>query len=549
MAMRKFGNAAVVTPVVSPGKWIDKKVPAGRVKTAKDVLAKYDPGQWLLSHVTIIASVDVDQADPDDPKSNYLIKPEHSIFVNNNGDSWERGLLKNAYKTFLGADNYVEHVQIPELSKGKVIDVALREVPFTKDANGNDITTLYVDILIATNRQHGDLVRKIEAGEYNATSMGCLIKYSQCSQCGNIAEDEADACKHVRYFKKNFFYDRDGNKRIIAELCGRAEDPDSCRFIDASWVRKPAFEGAVLRNIIEPGVDVSDKIQRAINIPSFKAEPGMLLRAASEAATEVVNEVESQDEPAPSPAPKDDSGFPEAPADTGKPLDVDTPPPEGGDTPAPESGGESGGEGAPSSGGGDAPAPDSAPPGGAAGAPGGAAPGSSPEPQIQEPPEDATIKEVKDMVVKQVLNEMRRGLLKQEARTQQEDRPAVNENEVNESLIKDASYKKLVSESRRIRDDRLENGLMILSNLKDWKRFKKYGYNRDDVLGILYFMDRTIGAEPVGEDSVKALSHVKLASDNLKKFFTEIILETGRKPGKYEATKLASWARILRYFE
>lgn len=535
MAMRKFGNAAVVTPVVSLGKWVDKKVPAGRVKTAKDVLAKYDPSHWLLSHVTIIASVDVDQADPDDPKSNYLIKPEHSIFVNNNGDSWERGLLKNAYKTFLGADNYVEHVQIPELSKGKVIDVALREVPFTKDADGNDITTLYVDILIATNRQHGDLVRKIEAGEYNATSMGCLIKYSQCSQCGNIAEDEADACKHVRYFKKNFFYDRDGNKRIIAELCGRAEDPDSCRFIDASWVRKPAFEGAVLRNIVEPGDDVSEKLQKAILVPSFKAEPGMLLRAASEAAAELVNEVEAQDEPAPPPAPKDDAGFPEAPADTGKPLDVDSPPPEGGE-PAP------GGEAPPP--GGEAPA---APmPGGAAGAPG-AAP--APEPQIQEPPEDATIKEVKDMVIKQVLNEMRRGLLKQEARTQQEDRPTENENETNESLIKDASYKKLIAESKRVKDDRLENGLMILSNLRDWKRFKKYGYNRDDVLGILYFMDRTVGAEPVGEDSVKALSHVKLASDDLKKFFTEIILETGRKPNRFEARKLASWAGILRYFE
>jgi len=284
--MLRFGHAALATAIVDPFKWVDKKVPAGRVKIARNVIAKYDPSKWLLSHVSIIASVDTELADAKDKKSNYLIKPEYSLFVNNNGDCWERDLLKATYKTFLGADNYVEHVQIPELSKGKVIDVALREVPIGKDVEGKDLTTLYVDILIATNKNHSDLIEKIKNGTYNATSMGCLIAYSQCSQCGNVAEDEAKLCKHVRYFKNNYFMDKNGVKRIIAELCGRAEDPESCKFIDASWVRKPAFGGALLRNLVEPSdvSDVSEKITRAVARPSFQPQQGMLLRAASQAA-------------------------------------------------------------------------------------------------------------------------------------------------------------------------------------------------------------------------------------------------------------------------
>ena len=93
MAMLRFGHAAVVNKVVCPGKWVDNVVPKGRIVVAKDVVAQFDPSKWLLSHVTIMASVDVDRADPSDPKSNYLIKPEYSIFVNNNGDSWERRKL------------------------------------------------------------------------------------------------------------------------------------------------------------------------------------------------------------------------------------------------------------------------------------------------------------------------------------------------------------------------------------------------------------------------------------------------------------------------
>ena len=549
MSMLKFGHAAVITPVVCPGKWVEKKVPAGRVITAKNIIAKYDPSQWLLSHVTILASVDTEFADPSKPLSNYLIIPEHSIFVNNNGDCWERELLKKCYKTFLGADNWVEHVQIPELSKGKVIDVALREVPVCKGKDGKDITTLYVDILIATNKKHSDLTEKITSGEYNAVSMGTLIKFSVCSQCGNIAEDESKACKHVRFFKNNFFYDKNGVKRIVAELCGHSSDPESNRFIDASWVRKPAFEGALLRNIVQPNDNISEKIKNVVSFPSFEVKPGMNLKAAAlKAATELVNEIQAADEPAAAP-PTDDSRFSPAPKETANPLKLDAPtepppaeaPAEG--APAPE---------APPA---DAPAaevpadPSLGAPGGAPGVPG--APDDQAAPPVVEPPTNATVKELKDMFKTQIMNELRKELLQEQSQSGVggASRPVGLENATNSSLIKDASFNRVLASAKKTGNHRLQNGLLILSNLKSWKDFDKYGYTKKDILGMLHFIDKEASKDPVGTDAVKALSYIKIGSNDLKHVFTDMIVEIGRKPTKKEAKKLASWVKILSYLE
>jgi hypothetical protein len=1001
MSMLRFGHAALVTPIVDPFKWVEKKVPAGRVKIARSVIAKYDPSKWLLSHVTIIASVDTEFADPSDKKSNYLIKPEHSVFVNNNGDSWERELLKATYKTFLGADSFVEHVQIPELSKGKVIDVALREVPIGKDLEGKDLTTLYVDILIANNREHVDLIDKIKTGQYNSVSMGCflagteitlsdgtkrliedispgdlvithkgnkksvinvqrrqknemifkvsfegdykdiyvtkehpffsfkrdklcacgcgeslrvivrggkkefksglykpghylrvcnanhkvlnfndrdkfpikkdielswieakdlkkddflsypissyvendnnatvdfsillgyfaaegsyvkevsiegeendyavrcricgrlyntlythlhvhnisivdykktyldasvkakynkniirgssrnepleikglkksrrdiglefslgeheydtvnkevfeigtrlfpkspvlrykncvkiiseeacslmkeycgeysdkkefsekviywpveiqkhlvatwfigdyactnsknmsdqfrfilarcgvryntyknekenyscivkivnggeitekvyegvrkesylhqintlgmsaikdqltyafpfknkklvdkiyktsnsyssynkgyflrkiknieeipyegivynleveddnsyiandvavhncLIAYSFCSQCGNKAEDESKLCKHIRYFKHNHFIDKNGIKRIIAELCGSADDPGSCKFIDASWVKKPAFGGALLRNLVEPTDDISEKLNQAMLVPSFQAQPGMLLKAASQAASALVNEIQAQDEPKDEPKAepkepaKDDTDFPAAP-EGDAPLGLDEPAAE---TPA--------GEGA---------APEAP---------------AAPEPQIQEPAEDATVKEVEQLFTKNILNKIRRKLLKDEAgvKTPLDEKPIDTES-TNDSLIKKSSVSNLIKLAKMSGSERLVNGFMILSNVKNWNSLKKYGYGREDVIGMLHFIDKNMSSEPIGSDAVLALSRIKTASTNPQSFFTDMIIEIGRQPSVKEGLKLIKWTKIL----
>lgn len=414
-----------------------------------------------------------------------------------------------------------EHVQIPELSKGKVIDVALREVSVGKDAYGKDLTTLYVDILIATNRAHSLLIHQITSGEYNSVSMGCLIAYSQCSKCGNIAADEPELCQDIRYYKHNYFHDRNGIKRIIAELCGRAEDPDSCKFVDASWVRKPAFGGAVLRNIIEPGEDVSEKIRAAILVPSFEAKPGMLLRAASEAASTLVREIKAQEgEETPEP-PKDDTDFPSTGDE--KELALDQPAEDTGTEPESMGlGGESPEEKAPEE-----------------------------EPQVQEPEDDASVKEVEDMMTKHILNKIRRKLLKEEVkqRAKQEDRPLESELDERESLVREANYKKLITAASQIKNHRLVNGYMLMSNLKDWESIKKYGYTRKDALALLSFFDSTLSDTPVSEEISRALSVIKTAGKTPEDIFTELIVETGVKPTPVIGRKILKWASILSKFE
>ena len=87
--MLKYGSAIVVGSEVNTGEW-SKSVCCGskgkhtcdkgkcRVKVAKSVFAKYTPEKYLLSHCTIIASVETELADSSNPKSDYYIHPSFS---------------------------------------------------------------------------------------------------------------------------------------------------------------------------------------------------------------------------------------------------------------------------------------------------------------------------------------------------------------------------------------------------------------------------------------------------------------------------------------
>lgn len=261
MAFRKFANAAIVKPDVHPTGW-DRIRLAGLTpsnftqrEAAKVAIQDFDPERYLLTHCTIIASVDteesgeplgrhlVDGFEVNRKYADYLITPDTSKYVNNNQDAWEKKLLLACFRTFVGGENYVEHVQIPELSKGKIIDAAARDI-------GDSI---YVDILVATDRKHTPLISAITGGQLQTLSMGCQVEHTTCSKCGNVAYDETQLCPHIRYFKGNEFVDGMGKKRKIAELCGHLSDePGSVKFIEASWVANPAFPGAVMRNILNP---------------------------------------------------------------------------------------------------------------------------------------------------------------------------------------------------------------------------------------------------------------------------------------------------------
>jgi hypothetical protein len=184
MSFLRFANARLSQFSISQSGWDDVRskatspIPTFELRKASQVvLQQYDPAQYLLSHVTIIASVDTEDSGLPTGKqmfdsfqidrrwSDFYITSGSERYINNNQDSWERKLLLSCYRTFVGGENYFEHIQIPELSKGKVIDAAARDI-------GDSI---YVDILVATDRKHKSIIEAVSNGTLSTLSMGCFL--------------------------------------------------------------------------------------------------------------------------------------------------------------------------------------------------------------------------------------------------------------------------------------------------------------------------------------------------------------------------------------
>jgi hypothetical protein len=488
-------------------------------------LAKYSPEKYLLSHCSIIASVDVDTAQ--ESKSafkDYLIKPEFSSLVNNNGDAWTKPLLASTYRSFIGANNYQEHVQIPELAKGKVVDAVLREVPVGKDKNGKDLTSYYVDILVATERKHKDLVRKIEAGEMKTLSMGCKIAFSVCSKCGNKAVDETEACTHVKYEKNNTFYDENGTARKVAELCGHVSQPDSVTFIDASWVANPAFTGAVVRNVVNPPESIMAKIKEAESKAAYEYTEGDLLRAASHTVVAAppapAKDAPAEDTP-PADAPAEDAPA-DAPADA---LDAETP-----EDPA------------------DAPAED---------APAEPGPGTLPEEPSQSDI-DTWKKKIKDKLLKQLSEEIdsemsgkdKEGPRDLETLDESLIQPAASSTAALKDMWKmkkswDAYLKKTAGHLDEKSYYKLKFGTYMILTSNDMSILKDYGYNNRDFLAVLSSLDGCF-KRPLAMEIKKALASLGgtkgLTPDKATYALQKL---AGRKMQADELKKALVWLKLM----
>ena len=279
MAFLKTARAVVVHPSVNPTTWSGLRKTAS-VTPAKSVSAQaheilggpLDPARYLVSHCTIVASVDIKPVPGvktgkikvgsktlDRRWPEYFVTANTDQFINNNHDAFPRDVLLKSYRTFVGAQNYLEHVQIEEQSKGRIIDAVARDI-------GDSI---YVDILVATDRKHASLVQQIENGTLTTLSMGCICDATQCTKCGNVGVDETQLCDCVKYEKGNYFLDEQGNRRRVAEICGHKSmnETGGVRFIEASWVAVPAFPGAVMRNILNPVDAIGAKAQEILSSP------------------------------------------------------------------------------------------------------------------------------------------------------------------------------------------------------------------------------------------------------------------------------------------
>ena len=199
MPMLKFARAAIAQGTVSGAGWAkvrtaakaSSEVSENLVDRASEIFGKpFVPSEHLLTHATIVASVDtfsppntklgkvMEGGFPVNRKfGNYRVKLGCDKYINNNLDCWDREVLAKSYRTFIGAHNFVEHVQVEELSKGRIIDAVARDL-------GDSV---YVDILIATDRKHTDLVTAIESGKMATLSMGCFLPGTQVTM--------ADGCR------------------------------------------------------------------------------------------------------------------------------------------------------------------------------------------------------------------------------------------------------------------------------------------------------------------------------------------------------------------
>ncbi len=329
MSFRRTANAIVSKTAIHFDEWMDElrqqhegavsKDHVGRV--AKDVLRKCDPKQYLLSHATIVASVDayapkgsstgkrmergvqIEVRYPD-----FRVKPECQEIINNNGDAWERSLLLSSYRTFIGAPNYLEHIQIPELSKGFIVDAIARDLG----------STCYIDILVATDRKHQVLVSDIMAGNIDSMSMGCISLFTICNKCGNVASDDTQLCPCIMYDGKNTkFASDDGHEHKLGELIGHVSVPNSNTFIEASWVRNPAFRGAQRRNFLNEeaarsSVAFADAMGRSLVVSEVRAASPAPSGLPIAASSRLAEDQGSQQAPADD-APADDADLPADP--------------------------------------------------------------------------------------------------------------------------------------------------------------------------------------------------------------------------------------------
>lgn len=218
-------------------------------ETPKAVEVELSSDDFLLSQASIVSSVCIEPG-------TFYIHPLTQKFVNNNGDCFSNESLQSNYKSFIGAYNYVNHVQVPEKAIGFICDAALRKLLF--DTAHPDIPVYYVDILLATHRDNKKIVNMILEDKVKYLSMGCDAYLSTCSKCGNQFSEDYELCDCLANDKGKYYLDPFGKRRIIAEILGTG-DPNTVDFIEASYLTEvPAFHGAVKRNVlrIKEGVSV-----------------------------------------------------------------------------------------------------------------------------------------------------------------------------------------------------------------------------------------------------------------------------------------------------
>lgn len=225
-----------------PFKVKSSKIPAR--KGYSNVIFNSD--DWLFTQATAVCSVVTEE-------DGYTIKPSSAPYVNDNANAFRSELLAETYKSFIGAHNYIDHIQEPSKSKGIIIDAVKRAF---KTEDGDII--YYIDTLIATNKKADPKwCSLIESGEVKYLSMGCTHSALRCSKCGHTSFDDEDMCEHMVFELGYSYLDDSGAKHPIAALVENDDDPETGEkggliFEELSYLTEdPAFAGAIKGHLIE----------------------------------------------------------------------------------------------------------------------------------------------------------------------------------------------------------------------------------------------------------------------------------------------------------
>lgn len=158
-----------------------KRAAQGNVRTAFRKLdvdwKKYTTDNYLFTHDTIVCSVETE------PNHYWIRKPCEEL-VNANGNAWSNEVLLGCFKTFVGGENFLEHVQQPSLSKGKILDAIIRPVVHHSEKYGDAHIYMCFDEntkIICNNgewKNIGDLKENdlIYNGDGNLTSVVSIVK-------------------------------------------------------------------------------------------------------------------------------------------------------------------------------------------------------------------------------------------------------------------------------------------------------------------------------------------------------------------------------------
>ena len=115
--------------------------------------------------------------------------------INDNGDCFSGPELKKAASSFIGVPIFCNHQNDDiEKARGKCVHA------WYDDKAGGIFIVAMVDRVA-----YPKLVRGIEEGYINATSMGCSVHHSLCSVCHNSSAVANDYCDHVQHRKNKKF--------------------------------------------------------------------------------------------------------------------------------------------------------------------------------------------------------------------------------------------------------------------------------------------------------------------------------------------------------